>query len=68
VGVLNAKPGGTAGAIALVPARIIARTGAFLYAQTVVKGESVMKEQKIPYKIYLTEEEIPRVWYNIRTD
>ena len=27
-----------------------------------------MKEQKIPYKIYLTEEEIPRVWYNIRTD
>ena len=27
-----------------------------------------MAEKKIPYKIYLTEEEIPRAWYNIRAD
>ena len=27
-----------------------------------------MKEKKIPYKTYLTEEEIPRTWYNIRKD
>ena len=27
-----------------------------------------MSEKKIPYKIYLTEEEIPHSWYNIRAD
>ena len=27
-----------------------------------------MSEKRIPYKIYLTEEEIPRAWYNIRAD
>ena len=27
-----------------------------------------MSKQQIPYKIYLTEEEIPRSWYNIRAD
>lgn len=25
-------------------------------------------EEKIPYKIYLTEDEIPRQWYNVRAD
>lgn len=25
-------------------------------------------EQKIPYKIYLSEEELPRQWYNVRAD
>ncbi|MCQ2147094.1 MAG: TrpB-like pyridoxal phosphate-dependent enzyme, partial [Bacteroidales bacterium] len=25
-------------------------------------------EQKIPYKIYLTEEELPKQWYNVRAD
>ncbi len=25
-------------------------------------------EQKIPYKIYLTEEEMPKAWYNMRSD
>ncbi|MBR6939959.1 MAG: TrpB-like pyridoxal-phosphate dependent enzyme, partial [Clostridia bacterium] len=24
--------------------------------------------EKIPYKIYLNEDEIPRAWYNIRAD
>lgn len=27
-----------------------------------------MKEQKIPYKIYLDETEIPKQWYNVRAD
>ena len=27
-----------------------------------------MAEQKIPYKIYLNEEEIPKQWYNMRAD
>ena len=25
-------------------------------------------EQKIPYKIYLSEEEMPKAWYNVRSD
>ena len=27
-----------------------------------------MKEQKIPYKIYLDESEMPKEWYNVRAD
>ena len=27
-----------------------------------------MSENKIPYKIYLSEEEMPRAWYNLRAD
>ncbi len=27
-----------------------------------------MAEKKIPYKIYLSEEELPRSWYNLRAD
>ena len=27
-----------------------------------------MKEQKIPYKIYLEESEMPKQWYNVRAD
>ncbi len=27
-----------------------------------------MSEQKIPYKIYLSEDEMPRNWYNLRAD
>ena len=27
-----------------------------------------MSTEKIPYKIYLTEEEMPRAWYNVRAD
>ena len=25
-----------------------------------------MSENKIPYKIYLSEDEMPRAWYNLR--
>ena len=27
-----------------------------------------MKNQEIPYKIYLTEDEMPKAWYNLRAD
>ncbi len=27
-----------------------------------------MSEQKIPYKIYISEDEIPKQWYNVRAD
>ena len=27
-----------------------------------------MKEKKIPYKIYLEEDEMPKQWYNLRAD
>ena len=27
-----------------------------------------MANEKIPYKIYLTEEEMPKSWYNVRAD
>ena len=27
-----------------------------------------MSEKKIPYKIYLSEDEIPKAWYNMRAD
>jgi len=32
------------------------------------KGESEMSEKNIPYKIYLNEDELPKAWYNIRSD
>ena len=27
-----------------------------------------MSENKIPYKIYLEEDEMPKAWYNLRAD
>ncbi len=33
-----------------------------------MRGEKTMSNEKIPYKIYLTEEEIPKQWYNMRAD
>ena len=27
-----------------------------------------MEEKKIPYKIYLSEDELPKAWYNLRAD
>ncbi|HCH28317.1 MAG TPA: TrpB-like pyridoxal-phosphate dependent enzyme, partial [Ruminococcaceae bacterium] len=27
-----------------------------------------MKSEKIPYKIYLEESEMPKSWYNVRAD
>ena len=32
------------------------------------KGKRIMSEKKIPYKIYLREDELPKKWYNVRAD
>ena len=32
------------------------------------KERKEMSEQKIPYKIYLNEDEMPKEWYNMRAD
>ena len=33
-----------------------------------LKGDRTMKQQAIPYKIYLDEAEMPKAWYNLRAD
>ena len=33
-----------------------------------MKGDNTMANQNIPYKIYLSEDELPRNWYNVRAD
>ena len=32
------------------------------------KKEKIMANEKIPYKIYLEESEMPTQWYNVRAD
>ena len=31
-------------------------------------AQTTPADQKIPYKIYLSENEIPTTWYNVRAD
>ncbi len=67
---LTANRGGTAGDITLVPIKI--ETGVFLFrrspnARFQMKGETKMSNY-VPYKTYLTEQEMPKQWYNIRAD
>lgn len=57
-----------------VPA-FVAGTGVFVLfpRQTVIlfytkERIKIMSEQKIPYKIYLEESEMPKEWYNVRAD
>ena len=33
-----------------------------------MEGERSMTDRKIPYKIYLEENEMPKAWYNLRAD
>lgn len=45
------------------------KTECITFTLLTMKGENKMaKEQKIPYKIYLDETEIPKYWYNVRAD
>ncbi len=76
------KQGGTAGDdITLVPAE--AEIGVFflylsrrkligrnplLDTSIINMEEREMSEKKIPYKIYLEEQEMPKQWYNVRAD
>lgn len=40
----------------------------FLPGKAPPKGADIMANENIPYKIYLTEDEMPRTWYNVRAD
>ncbi len=40
----------------------------FYIIPSLKKGDIVMSEKKIPYKIYLEENEMPQYWYNLRAD
>jgi hypothetical protein len=60
----SAKPGGTAG-VTSCPSRISSCGTGVLFSRR--KGWSNMKNE-IPYKIYLTEEQMPKAWYNLRAD
>ena len=33
-----------------------------------MKGSNTMANEKIPYKVYLEENEMPKAWYNLRAD
>ena len=37
-------------------------------SNNIYKGETAMSTEKIPYKIYLEESEMPKEWYNVRAD
>ena len=44
-------------------------TGIFVFVPKKKKGKvTKMSESKIPYKIYLEENEMPKYWYNLRAD
>ena len=71
------KLGGTAEAfLAPVPVLKFTGTGVFLYPyadrllcpEKYPKEELFMSNSNIPYKIYLSEEELPKQWYNVRAD
>ena len=45
------------------------RSGLFAYKEkNILKEDTPMTKQQIPYKIYLSEDEMPRQWYNVRAD
>ena len=50
-----------------VPAENCAGTGVFAVPK-MRKEPAVMSKEKIPYKIYLEESEMPKAWYNLRAD
>jgi len=71
VGAWCVKPGGTAGAMLLSLQLTLCRGRGIFFAHCLTKekkGERKMSDKKIPYKIYLSEEEIPKAWYNVRAD
>lgn len=60
--------------ISLVPAMLSGQEFLFFLTRqgsdkNIKKGETVMSNtEKIPYKIYLDEKEMPKQWYNVRAD
>ena len=80
-GFITVKPGGTAGVyilsqqqrdwdrIFILSGQLLKQeTGALFYVPHFQRGERIMSETKIPYKIYLEEQEMPKAWYNLRAD
>ena len=60
------QQGGTAGVFLL--SRQNCRDGDFVFPFRKKKGENQMKNNEIPYKTYLSEDELPKKWYNVRAD
>ena len=68
--VYSVKPGGTAGNYSC-PSNFNCCGTVFLYSIICPlnkKGDRIMSNEKIPYKIYLEESEMPKAWYNLRAD
>ena len=68
--VYSVKPGGTAGNYSC-PSNFNCCGTVFLYSIICPlnkKGDIIMSNEKIPYKIYLEESEMPKAWYNLRAD
>jgi len=71
----SVKPGGTAGKIVVLSQQkseagagfLIFRQKAGNFRPKITKGDNKMSD-KIPYKTYLDEKEIPTAWYNMRAD
>ena len=49
------------------PSNYLLRDSFFILSRK-MKGVIFMSENKIPYKIYLEESEMPKYWYNLRAD
>lgn len=68
--IYSVKPGGTAGNYSC-PSNFNCCGTVFLYSIICPlnkKGDRIMSNEKIPYKIYLEESEMPKAWYNLRAD
>ena len=66
----SVKPGGTAEEfLPLLSQQKTLGTEAFCFVpQYKKRSQNTMSENKIPYKIYLSEDEMPTAWYNLRAD
>lgn len=69
VGVFTPSRVAPQGLLDPVPALFYDGTGfLFFPSRKIMKGDRKMSTEKIPYKIYLDESEMPKSWYNLRAD
>ena len=61
------KLGGTAGSIP-VPAVLLFYCGIGFFYCPAQRKDGIAMKNEIPYKIYLSESELPNAWYNVRAD
>jgi len=67
----SVKPGGTAGYESCPSNYYYCGMGFLFFKFTISKCNErkiTMAAKEIPYKIYLTEDEMPKQWYNVRAD